>query len=286
MSESHSSEQDERASILTDVVDGVAVVRLNRPERLNALRNRDIVALSRTYAELDADDEVRVVVVTGAGRAFCSGADLSRPGGAFQAPKKVREYRSSPPRPLAFQIRKPVIAAINGHAIGLGMTLAMQCDIRFIAEEARWGIVQVRRGVVPDAVSHWTLVRAVGTARAAEILLSGDLFGGAEALRLGVASKCLPADRLLDHAVAFARDMAVNGSPMSLAMSKHIIWAAADGDLARVDELESEAHRILMGRPDAIEGGTAALQKRQPAWESSVNRDWPDDGPFSHSATE
>jgi enoyl-CoA hydratase/carnithine racemase len=187
---------------------------------------------------------------------------------------------------MAFQIRKPVIAAINGHAIGLGMTLALHCDIRFMADTAKWGVVQVRRGVVPDAVSHWTLTRSVGLARAAEILLSGALFPGSEALRLGVASRVLPADAVLAEALDFARGMAADASPMSLAMSKHILWAAADHDLTTVDELESEAHRWLMGRPDSIEGGSAAHQKRTPVWQSRISRDWPGSGPFTDSATE
>jgi enoyl-CoA hydratase/carnithine racemase len=161
------------------------------------------------------------------------------------------------------------------------MTLALHCDMRFIATEARWGIVQVRRGVVPDALSHWTLVRSVGTARAAEILLSGSLFPGPDALRLGVASRCLPASEVLATAVSFAHDMAAEAAPLSLAMSKRILWAAADGELADIDALESAAHRILMGRPDALEGGTAAFEKRAPRWTSRVGRDWPEEGPFA-----
>jgi enoyl-CoA hydratase/carnithine racemase len=273
------SDEPETITVSTDA-DGVALVTLNRPERLNALRGRDIGALSQTYARLDADDAVRVVVVTGAGRAFCSGADLSRAGGAFQAPRQGAQYRSSPARPMAFQIRKPVVAAINGHAIGLGMTLALHCDIRFIADEATWGVVQVRRGVVPDAVSHWTLVRSVGLAAAAEVLLSGALFRGPDALRLGVATRCLPASEVLPQALDFARDMAVGAAPLSLAMSKQILWTAADGSLADVDRLESEAHQFLMGRPDALEGGAAAFEKRPPRWHGRVTRDWPEEGGF------
>ena len=274
------SDEPETITVSTDA-DGVALVTLNRPERLNALRGRDIGALSQTYARLDADDDVRVVVLTGAGRAFCSGADLSRAGGAFQAPRQGAQYRSSPARPMAFQIRKPVVAAINGHAIGLGMTLALHCDIRFIADEAKWGVVQVRRGVVPDAVSHWTLVRSVGLAAAAEVLLSGALFRGADALRLGVATRCLPFPQVLPQALDFARDMAVGAAPLSLAMSKQILWTAADGTLADVDRLESEAHQLLMGRPDALEGGAAAFEKRPPRWHGRVTRDWPEEGGFA-----
>ena len=267
--------------VLIDVVDGVGVVTLNRPERLNALNGRALTQLGAAYQRLDEDDAVRVVVLTGSGRAFCSGADLAREGGAFQAPADRPAFRSSPPRPLAFQIRKPVIAAINGHAIGLGMTLALHCDIRFIAAEARWGVVQVRRGVVGDALSHWTLVRSIGTARAAEILLTGRLFSGGEAVGLGVASRCLPAVEVLVAAMSLAREMAAAASPMSMALSKRILWAATDGDAELVDDLESVAHQILMGAPDAMEGGLAAFEKRQPVWTSQVSRDWPTDGPFA-----
>jgi enoyl-CoA hydratase/carnithine racemase len=262
--------------------DGVAVVTLNGPGRLNALGGRGIAALSRAYAALDEDDDVRVVVLTGAGRAFCAGADLSRRGGAFQAPKDREAYRSSPPRPHAYQLRKPVIAAVNGHAIGLGMTLAMHCDLRFIAAEARWGIVQVRRGVVPDAISHWTLVRAAGVARAAEVLLTGRLFDGTEAVAMGAANRCLPAAEVLPAALELAAEMAREVSPLSAGLSKRILWAAADGDAALVDDLESEAHRILMGRPDALEGGRAAFEKRPPVWQSRTAEDWPAAGPFSN----
>jgi enoyl-CoA hydratase/carnithine racemase len=273
--------EPEEAVIVTVDDDGVALVTLNRPDRLNALRGRDIGALSQAYARLDADDDVRIVVLTGAGRAFCSGADLSRVGGAFQAPKQGAHYRSSPARPMAFQIRKPVVAAINGHAIGLGMTVALHCDFRFIAEEAKWGVVQVRRGVVPDAVSHWTLVRSVGVAAAAEVLLAGQLFRGSEAVRLGVATRCLPAADVLPAALEFAREVATEAAPLSLAMCKQILWASADTTLDEVDRLESEAHQLLMGAPDALEGGAAAFEKRPPRWTGRVARDWPTSGGFS-----
>ena len=270
----------ESEPVLVEVVDGVGVVTLNRPERLNALNGRALAQLGDAYRRLDEDDAARVVVLTGSGRAFCSGADLARAGGAFQAPEDRAAFRSSPPRPLAFQIRKPVIAAMNGHAIGLGMTLALHCDIRFIAAQARWGVVQVRRGVVGDALSHWTLVRSIGTARAAEILLTGRLFSGADALAFGVASRCLPAEEVLPAALLLAREMASEASPLSMALSKRILWAAADSDAELVDDLESVAHQILMGAPDAMEGGLAAFEKRAPVWTSQVSRDWPSDGPF------
>jgi enoyl-CoA hydratase/carnithine racemase len=284
-------------SLLVSIDGGVATLTFNRPERRNALTGRGMVELSNAYARLDADDSVRVIVLTGAGSAFCAGADLARPGGAFQAvatgaerdnetakdlAKEAKPFRSSPKRPLAFQIRKPVIAAINGAAIGLGFTLALHTDIRYIAHDAKWGVVQVRRGVVSDAVSHWTLVRSVGTARAAELLLSGRTYLGTEAVTFGVASQSFPASEVLAQAQGLAAEMASSNSPMSMAMSKRILWAAADGDVDRVDMLESVAHHVLMGSADALEGGRAAFEKRTPQWTSSVTRDWPNEGPFAN----
>jgi enoyl-CoA hydratase/carnithine racemase len=261
--------------------DGVAVITLNRPERLNAMSGGMTQLLGEAYVACDGDDAVRVVVLTGAGRAFSAGADLSPEAASFSAPSDPSTFRSSPVQPPAWTVRKPVIAAINGHAIGLGMTVAMQCDIRFMAEDAKWGIVQSARGVVPDAQSHWTVVQAVGLARAAEILLRGATFTGADdALRLGVASRVLPAGEVLPAALALAREMAVNVSPLSAGLSKRILWAATTSTAEEVDELEREAHLIVMGRPDSREGGAAFFGRRPPRWESAVPRDWPDDGPF------
>jgi enoyl-CoA hydratase/carnithine racemase len=269
------------SAVLFELVDGVATVTFNRPDKLNALNGEMLAGLAAAYSWCDDNDEVRVVVLTGAGRAFSSGADLSREGGAFGAPADRAAFRSSPPQPWAFEIRKPVIAAINGHAIGFGLTVALHCDIRFIANEAKWGVVQVRRGVVGDAMSHYMLARSVGTARAAEILLSGRLFEGPAAVAFGVASQSLPAADVVSAALELAHDMAANASPMSMAMSKRILWASVDASVQEVDDLESAAHHVLMGSPDSLEGGAAASEKRPPRFMSSVSRDWPTDGPFA-----
>jgi enoyl-CoA hydratase/carnithine racemase len=269
------------SAVLFDVADGVATITFNRPEKLNALNGEMLASLAAAYAQCDADDAVRVVVLTGAGRAFSSGADLSRNGGAFAAPTDLGTFRSSPPRPWAFEIRKPVIAAINGHAIGFGLTIALHCDMRIIANESKWGVVQVRRGVVGDAMSHFILARSIGMARAAEILLTGRLFDGPSAVTFGVAPQSLPAAEVLPAALELARDMAVNASPMSMAMSKRILWAATQANVHEVDDLESAAHHLLMGSPDSLEGGAAAFEKRAPRFTSSVRRDWPATGPFA-----
>jgi enoyl-CoA hydratase/carnithine racemase len=264
---------------------GVAVITLDRPDRLNALSAVMMEQLATAYAACDADADVRVVVLTGAGRAFCSGADLQRTGGAFRGVADPDSFRSSPVRPAAFELCKPVVAAINGHAIGLGMTLALQCDLRLMADDAKWGVVQVRRGMVGDAHSHFTLVRAVGVARAAEILLGGTTFAATDALRLGVASRVLPADEVLDASLALANDMATNASPLSMALSKRILWASADGaDAATIDEMERQAHLHLLGTSDAIEGGRAFVERRSPQFTSRVPDDLPLAAPGSSEA--
>ena len=144
--------------------------------------------------------------------------------------------RSRPPAidPPAWEIRKPVIAAVNGHAIGLGLTLAIQCDLRFMAADAKYGVVQVRRGVMGDAFVHWSLPRIVGMANAAEILLTGRTFDGHEMQRLGVASRCLPNDEVLPAAWEVAHDIAVNTAPMSVAFSKRLLWQSFELDRAEI----------------------------------------------------
>jgi enoyl-CoA hydratase/carnithine racemase len=168
-----------------------------------------------------------------------------------------------------------VIAAVNGHAIGLGLTLALQCDIRLLAREAKYGVVQVRRGVMPDAYSHWTLPRIAGLARAADILLTGRTFTGDEAMGLGIASRVLPTAEVLPAAMEIARDIADNVAPLSAAVSKMLLWESIELGPAEVEQRETELHHHLMGRPDALEGPVAYLEKRAPRWTSSVSRDWP-----------
>jgi enoyl-CoA hydratase/carnithine racemase len=260
---------------------GVAVLTLDRPDHLNAFTAAMGAELSDAYTRCDADPSVRVVVLTGAGRAFCAGADLSPGSGPFGALADPDAFTSSPVRPAAFELSKPVIAAINGHAVGIGMTLALQCDLRIMAAEAKWGVVQSRRGMVGDAHSHFTLVRSVGVARAAEILLTGATFTGADALRLGVASQVVPAGEVLGAALALAADIATHVAPTSAALSKRILWAAADGATAAdVDELERAAHLALTGRPDAREGVAAFMERRDPVWSAAIPTDLPDDPRF------
>jgi len=211
--------------VTVETADGVAVVTLNRPDKLNAFTGRMGEQLGRAYAACDADDAVRAVIVTGAGRAFCAGADMEPGGETFAAPTGD-EFSASPVRPPAWDVRKPVLAAVNGHAIGIGLTLTMQCDLRFVAEDAKLGFVHVRRGVLPDAHAHWTVPRAVGFARAADLFLTGRTFSGREAAELGLANRALPAADVLEAALDVARDIAVHTAPLSVALSKRLLWAS------------------------------------------------------------
>jgi len=254
---------------------GVAVLTLDRPERRNALSGRMARELGDAYRACDADDDVRAVVLTGAPPAFCAGADLTAGGATFDR-RDEASFSAAGLSPPAWEVRKPVIAAVNGHAVGIGLTLALQCDLRFVAEDARYGVVQVRRGVLPDAYSHWTLPRIAGLATAADVLLTGRLFDGREARELGLASRCLPADEVLPAALDAARDIARHAAPLSVALSKRLLWASLDRTPEEVGRLETALHHHVMGRADAREGVESFLEGRPPAWQLRVSTDWPD----------
>jgi enoyl-CoA hydratase/carnithine racemase len=280
------TEATEYRDLRLEVRDRVAVITLDRAERRNAFTGAMGDSLGRAYARCDVDDDVRAVVLTGAGDAFCAGADLGPRGETFAAPGEAggtspggtrREFSSSPVRPTAWEIRKPVIAAMNGHAIGIGMTLALHCDIRLMATGAKYGIVQVRRGVLPDAHSHWTLPRVAGFAHATELLLTGRHFSAEEAVAMGIASRALPPGEVLDAALETAHDIARHTAPLSVALSKRILWSDPPLTAEETDRLETEYHRVLMGRADAEEGVLAYLERREPRWTLSPTRDWPDD---------
>lgn len=249
------------------ITDRVAVITLDRPGRRNAFTREMGRGLGALYAALGADRGVRAIVLTGAGDAFCAGADLGGGEDTFAAPE-TEEFTASPIRPAAFEIDIPVIAAINGHAIGIGMTLAMQADIRIVAADAKYAIPQVRLGVMPDAMANWTVPRAAGQAVAADILLTGRTFDGAEAVALGLASRVLPAEQVLDAAMDIARTIAADVAPASARLTKRLLWDQATESLgpAEVAERETAGHHELMGTPDAAEGVRAMLERRTPRW--------------------
>ena len=257
--------------------DGVALLTLNRPDKLNACSGPMLAQLAELYRRCDEDDAVRAIVVTGAGRAFCTGADMTDAAKTFDVSKSggFDHFSAAGVSLPAFRLRKLVVAAVNGHAIGLGMTIAMQCDVRIFAREGKYGIVQVRRGVMGDAYSHWTVVRLVGLARAAEIMLTGRTFAGDELDRLGVASQVVPAAEVLPTALALARDTAIHAAPLSVAVSKRLLWESSELTADQVLHRETELHKHIMAAPDAIEGPMAHVERRRPVWKLRVSRDWP-----------
>jgi enoyl-CoA hydratase/carnithine racemase len=273
------------AEILLEVSEGVALVTLNRPERLNAYTPTMGHELAEAFAACDADDAVRAIVVTGAGRGFCAGADLARGGASFDR-DAAAEYRATPPdrpwekprRAIApWDVRKPIIAAINGPAVGVGATLPMQWDIRLAGESARIGFVFVRRGVVPEALSTWTVPRLVGMARAAELLMTGRILDAREALEFGLVSRVVPDAELLPTARALAAEIARETAPVSVAITKWLLWGMqSETDLARADDLDARAFWWTGTQPDAREGVKAFLEKRAPRWGMRPSADMPD----------
>jgi len=254
---------------------GVARITLNRPDAMNSFSGRMGEELGDAYRRCDADDAVRAIVLTGAGRAFCAGADMTA-GEATFAKQENASFSAAAVDPPAFALRKPVIAAVNGHAIGLGLTLALQADIRVIAREGKYGIVQVRRGVMPDAYANWTLQRIVGIERAADILLTGRRMTGDEAFAMGIASRCVPASEVLATAEEIAREIAVHTAPVSVAVTKKLLWQSPMLSPQQTERLETALHHHLMGKPDAIEGVMAYLERRDPRWQLRVSADWPE----------
>lgn len=258
--------------------DGVALLTLDRPEQRNAFSGAMGDSLGRAYTACDEDDAVRVIVVTGAGSAFCAGADFSDTGGDTFG-KQDEAFSSSPVEPPAFKLRKPVIAAVNGHAVGIGLSLAMQSDIRIFAREGKYGFLHTRRGVLPDAYAHFTVPLATGFAKAAELFLTGRRFQGDEAEALGLATRVLPSAEVLPAALETARDIATNVAPLSASVCKRLLWESRTMEPDQIESMETALHHVVMGQPDAMEGIMAFLEKRDPSWSLSVPKNFPDPWP-------
>ena len=258
--------------------DGVTVLTLDRPEAMNAWNGHMAREIDDALRRCDADDAVRAVVITGAGRAFCAGADLSSGGDTFAAPaprEPRAETRDFPERIWPFQITKPVIAALNGHAIGVGLTFPMTCDLRYVAEDAKLQFAFVRRGVLPELASHVIVPRVVGLSRAADLLLSGRIFLGREAAELGLASQALPASEVLPAALAKAREFRLS-APVSVALSKRLLWEGLGLDATEMMKREAPLFAWIGRQPDAREGVVSFLEKREPSWKLRPSVDLPE----------
>jgi len=250
--------------VLTERHGAVLLLTLNRPDRLNAW-NLELEA--QYFALLDAaeaDPEVRAVVVTGAGRGFCAGADMADLAQLGTAdPEAFARLRARPrERPLAF--RKPLIAAINGPVAGLGLVQALYCDLRFTTPEAKFTTSFARRGLIAEYGIAWLLPRLIGQSRALDLLLSGRTVLGAEALTMGLVDRVLPADALLPSALAYATDLAEHCSPRSMALMKKQVFQALDSDLPTAIAVSTELMNESFKHPDALEGVNSYLERRLP----------------------
>jgi enoyl-CoA hydratase/carnithine racemase len=260
----------------------VAVLTIDRPEKRNAMTAAMWAALPGLLGDLADDDAVRVLVVTGAGRAFCAGADLGEGAATFDPRRRdrpaARETIGGAPRdwggvaalPFA-ALRKPVIAAVNGPAVGIGATLTLPMDVRIAAESARFGFVFARRGIVQEAASSWFLPRVVGISQAMEWVATGRVFDAAEALRGRLVSRVVPDEELLPTAYALAREIADHTSAVAVAAARHLMWsmlgASSPWDAHRA---ETAALAALGAGEDAAEGVRSFLEKRAAVFRAPV----------------
>ncbi len=268
----------------------VLTVTLNRPDKLNAYTATMGVELADAFRRADADDSVRVVIVTGAGRAFCAGADISGGAAAFDSTAEGSVAFTTPgqarPRDggfieAIFRCRKPSIAAVNGAAVGVGATLTLPMDIRICATGARYGFVFARRGLVPEAGSSWFLPRLVGLPQALQWCLTGRLIPAEEARAGGLVAEVAEPSALLDRARTLALEIAENTAPVSIALTRQMLWRfGSEADPSGALKLDGPLSMALGAGPDVREGVAAFLEKRPPDFPGRVSTDMPDLTPW------
>lgn len=267
------------------VADGIATITLNRPEKLNAFTNVMMGEMIDAFDQVDADDAVRAVIVTGEGRAFCAGADLTpdRGGGPFSSDEAVTDL--SDPRVRdgggmltlrIYQCTKPVIGAINGAAVGIGVTMQLPMDMRLASTEARFGFVFARRGIVPEAASSWFLPRLVGYQQALEWCMTGRVFGADEALAGGLVRSVHAPEDLLAAATALAREIADNTAAVSIALTRAMLWRNPSAPHPmHAHHIDSRAIYTRSRSGDAKEGISSFLEKRAANYPDRVASDMP-----------
>lgn len=274
----------EYTQILFEVADHVATITLNRPDRLNAFTGTMMNEVIDAFDHTDANDDVRAVIVTGAGRGFCAGADLGGGGETFAKGGSDVQSDVGVPRDggglvslRIYESKKPVIGAINGAAVGVGVTMTLPMDIRLASEHAKFGFVFARRGIVPEACSSWFLPRLVGISQAAEWCYSGRVFPADEALAGGLVRSVHGADDLLPAAQAIAADIAENSAPVSVALTRQMLWRML-GASHPMEAHRADSRGIAMRGPsaDAREGVESFLEKRPAAYSNSVSTELPD----------
>jgi enoyl-CoA hydratase/carnithine racemase len=268
--------------ITTEVADSVLTITLNRPERLNAWTAQMGLEMRAALDDADADDEVRAIIVTGAGRGFCAGADLASGGDTFDARKReavagARRDNGGELTLRIFECKKPVIAAINGPAVGIGATMTLPMDIRLAADDARIGFVFARRGIIPEACSSWFLPRVVGINRAMEWVATGRVFSAQEGLEGGLLRSLHPQAELLDAARSLAREIAENTAPVSVALARQLMWRMLGAEHPMLAHRADSRGMVARGQSaDAAEGITAFLEKRPAQFPDRVSDGLPD----------
>ena len=276
-------------TILYSVEDGIATITLNRPDKLNAFTGQMMAEMIAAFDRTDADDAVKAVIVTGAGRGFCAGADLSAGGATFDYDKTegpapvvapVQKVHRDGGGLLTLRIYdslKPVIGAINGPAVGIGVTMQLAMDIRLASTAARFGFVFAKRGINPEAASSWFLPRLVGIQTALEWCYTGRVFPAQEALDKGLVRSIHAPDDLLPAARALAREIIDNTAPVSIALTRQMIWRMAGADHPmEAHKADSRAVQARGASADAREGVMSFLEKRQAAYPNRVSTDLPD----------
>jgi len=267
-------------TLRTELEDGILTLTLHRPDRMNAFTPGMLEELLEVFDEVDRNDAIRVVIVTGAGRAFCAGADLGGGGGTFDRSGKEEATAHRDGGGLAtlrlYDCRKPVIAAINGAAVGVGVTMTLPMDVRIASSNAKFGFVFARRGIVPEACSSWFLPRVVGISQAMEWVATGRVFSADEALAGRLVSRVVSPEELLPTARGLAREIAENTSAVSEALARQMLWKMLGADHPM------EAHKVdsrliyAMGQsPDGYEGVQSFLEKRPASFPLKVSSDLP-----------
>lgn len=271
--------------ILTDTSDSIRTITLNRPGKLNAFTRVMLSELLDAVEHADADDDVRAVIVTGAGRAFCAGADLSGGGSTFDrdklGPRSEQTLRDGGGQLTTriFEMRKPIIAAINGAAVGVGITMTLAMDFRLCVPDAKIGFVFSRRGIVPEAASSWFLPRLVGISKALEWTYSGRIFSGTEAHEHRLVASLHSPDQLMDDARHLAKTLTSDSSGVSVALTRKLMWTGLGATHPMQAHIADSKAMYAMGQSrDAAEGISAFLEKRQAEFPMKVSSDVPDLG--------
>lgn len=272
----------EYSQLSYEVSDRISTITLNRPERMNALTSTMCLELVDVFGKTNADDDVRVVIITGAGRAFCAGADLDPEDSALQPLAQgsevgiVRRDSAGQVTLAMYDLKKPVIVAFNGVAVGGGITITLSADIRLASENARFSFLFSRRGFSSEGASNWFLPRVVGMGKATEWMLTGRMIEAKEAFACGLVNEILPSEALMPRAREIAADIVNNTAPVAVALCRQLLWRTVGADHPmEAHKIESRVFPWTLAQPDAAEGVKSFFDKRPPRFTMKPSKDMP-----------